>query len=62
MLSLGYSEYVTQGGDWGYFVRCCTFLTAAETNKWHLPAQLTRVAASQYGPQHVKAYHTNFPL
>jgi len=33
MSSLGYSEYVTQGGDWGYFVRCCTFLIAAETDK-----------------------------
>jgi len=33
MLSLGYSEYVTQGGDWGYFVRCCTFLIAAETDE-----------------------------
>jgi len=21
MLSLGYSEYVTQGGDWGHLVR-----------------------------------------
>jgi len=42
MLSLGYSEYVTQGGDWGYF--------------------LTRITASQYGPKHVKAYHTNLPL
>jgi len=42
MLSLGYSEYVTQGGDWGYF--------------------LTRITASLYGPKHVKAYHTNFPV
>ncbi|KAI9512130.1 alpha/beta-hydrolase [Russula earlei] len=41
MLSLGYTEYVTQGGDWGQFV--------------------TRVMASQYGPKHVKAAHTNFP-
>jgi len=42
MLSLGYSEYVTQGGDWGHV--------------------LTRVLASQYGPQHVKASHTNMPI
>jgi len=42
MVSLGYSEYVTQGGDWGHF--------------------LTHVLASQYGPQNVKASHTNFPL
>ncbi|KAN0114034.1 Alpha/Beta hydrolase fold [Russula decolorans] len=41
MLSLGYSEYVTQGGDWGRL--------------------LTRVLAFRYGPQHVKASHTNFP-
>ena len=27
MLSLGYSEYVTQGGDWGYAVRFVVFLT-----------------------------------
>ena len=33
MLSLGYSEYVTQGGDWGYFVRCYTFLITAETDQ-----------------------------
>jgi len=42
MLSLGYSEYVTQGGDWGH--------------------ALTRALASQYGPQHVKASHTNLPI
>jgi len=42
MLSLGYSEYVTQAGDWGHF--------------------LTRVCSSQYGHQHVKATHTNFPM
>ncbi|KAH9979829.1 alpha/beta-hydrolase [Russula compacta] len=41
MVSLGYSEYVTQGGDWGHW--------------------LTRVLAALYGPQHVKASHTNFP-
>lgn len=29
MVSLGYSEYVTQGGDWGHWVRFCTFLTLA---------------------------------
>ncbi|KAI0259500.1 alpha beta-hydrolase [Gloeopeniophorella convolvens] len=42
MLSLGYSEYVTQGGDWGHI--------------------LTRILASLYGPEHVKASHTNLPL
>ncbi|TRM65405.1 Alpha/Beta hydrolase protein [Schizophyllum amplum] len=41
MLSLGYNEYVTQGGDWGY--------------------RVTRRMASTYGPEHVKAWHTNFP-
>jgi len=33
MLSLGYSEYVTQGGDWGYFVRYFIFAIAAETDE-----------------------------
>ncbi|KAH8982021.1 Alpha/Beta hydrolase protein [Lactarius akahatsu] len=42
MISLGYTEYVTQGGDWGHF--------------------LTLTAASLYGPKHVKASHTNFPV
>jgi pimeloyl-ACP methyl ester carboxylesterase len=42
MISLGYSEYVTQGGDWGN--------------------PLTLTTASKYGPQHVKACHTNMPL
>jgi len=41
MISLGYSEYVTQGGDWGHV--------------------LTMTMASKYGPQHVKASHTNMP-
>ena len=27
MISLGYSEYVTQGGDWGHAVRFCPLLT-----------------------------------
>ncbi|KAK7045805.1 hypothetical protein VNI00_007208 [Paramarasmius palmivorus] len=42
MQSLGYSEYVTQGGDWGAFI--------------------TRVMASAYGGQHVKAWHSNMPV
>ncbi|KAH9035746.1 alpha/beta-hydrolase [Lactarius pseudohatsudake] len=42
MISLGYTEYVTQGGDWGHI--------------------LTLTAASLYGPKHVKASHTNFPI
>ncbi|RDB18920.1 putative epoxide hydrolase [Hypsizygus marmoreus] len=42
MLALGYSEYVTQGGDWGFLI--------------------TRKMANVYGPKHVKAWHTNFPL
>ncbi|KAH9018196.1 alpha/beta-hydrolase [Lactarius deliciosus] len=42
MISLGYSEYVTQGGDWGHV--------------------LTLAAASKYGPEHVKASHTNMPI
>ncbi|KAI9450496.1 alpha/beta-hydrolase [Russula earlei] len=42
MISLGYTEFVTQGGDWGHMV--------------------TLTAASQYGPKHVKASHTNLPI
>jgi hypothetical protein len=34
MLSLGYSEYVTQGGDWGHVVRFCTLLTLADETRW----------------------------
>ena len=34
MLSLGYSEYVTQAGDWGHFVRhWAHYHSTAETNK-----------------------------
>ncbi|KAL4249282.1 peptidase S33 family protein [Abortiporus biennis] len=42
MVSLGYTEYVTQGGDWGFAI--------------------TQFLASLYGPKHVKAWHTNFPV
>ncbi|KAI0300704.1 alpha/beta-hydrolase [Multifurca ochricompacta] len=42
MISLGYTKYVTQGGDWGHV--------------------LTLTTASKYGPHHVKASHTNFPM
>jgi hypothetical protein len=31
MLSLGYSEYVTQGGDWGHVVRFCALILGGET-------------------------------
>ena len=31
MLSLGYSEYVTQGGDWGHVVRFCALIFVHET-------------------------------
>ncbi|KAJ7617140.1 Alpha/Beta hydrolase protein [Roridomyces roridus] len=40
MLALGYNEYVTQGGDWGY--------------------PITRRIAHLYGPEHSKAWHSNF--
>jgi hypothetical protein len=30
MVSLGYTEYVTQGGDWGHFVRRYAFLTETD--------------------------------
>ncbi|KAI9435081.1 Alpha/Beta hydrolase protein [Lactarius indigo] len=42
MVSLGYNEYVTQGGNWGHI--------------------LTLTTASIYGPKHVKASHTSFPI
>ncbi|KAG5716130.1 Epoxide hydrolase 1 [Termitomyces sp. T112] len=42
MLALGYDQYVTQGGDWGFFI--------------------TRRMAKLYGPQFIKAWHTNFPI
>ncbi|KAG6847803.1 hypothetical protein H0H93_005897 [Arthromyces matolae] len=42
MISLGYHEYVTQGGDFGFVI--------------------TRKMAEKYGPKHVKAWHTNFPI
>nr|VWO97451.1 BTP domain-containing protein [Ganoderma boninense] len=42
MLSLGYSEYVYQGGDWGHILGTHT--------------------VHQYGPKHVKAWHTNTPF
>ena len=32
MLSLGYSEYVTQGGDWGHIVCFCALTLVDETN------------------------------
>jgi hypothetical protein len=32
MLSLGYSEYVSQGGDWGHIVRFCTLFTLVDEN------------------------------
>ena len=31
MLSLGYSEYVTQGGDWGHVVSYCALVLVGET-------------------------------
>jgi hypothetical protein len=38
MLSLGYSEYVTQGGDWGHMVRFCGLLTLVnETGQLSYP-------------------------
>ncbi|KAJ7644656.1 Alpha/Beta hydrolase protein [Roridomyces roridus] len=42
MLALGYDQYVTQGGDWGFAI--------------------TRKIAHLYGPEHSKAWHTNFPV
>ena len=33
MLSLGYSEYVTQGGDWGHLVRFSALTLVDETEQ-----------------------------
>jgi hypothetical protein len=32
MSSLGYSEYVTQGGDWGHIVCFCALTLVDETD------------------------------
>ena len=61
MLSLGYSEYVTQGGDWGHVVRLPALPPLLMRPNSSTTFQLTRFMAFQYGPQHVKASHTNFP-
>ncbi|KAI0259497.1 alpha/beta-hydrolase [Gloeopeniophorella convolvens] len=58
MISLGYKEYVTQGGDWGYYVRLCSLFESSCT---HGRDQITRMLAAHHGPQNVKASHTNFP-
>ena len=34
MLSLGYSEYVTQGGDWGRLVRFLTLPPFVNATEW----------------------------
>ena len=34
MLSLGYSEYVTQGGDWGHVVRVCYLLILVDETRY----------------------------
>ncbi|KAI9464700.1 Alpha/Beta hydrolase protein [Boletus coccyginus] len=47
MLSLGYDEYVTQGGDLGYFST--------------QPFQITRHMAIEYGGKNDKAWHTTMP-
>lgn len=61
MLSLGYSEYVTQGGDWGRLVRIPALPPLLMRPDNSSTFQLTRILAFRYGPQHVKASHTNFP-
>ncbi|KAI0079171.1 alpha/beta-hydrolase [Panus rudis PR-1116 ss-1] len=50
MLALGYSEYVTQGGDWGYFItrKLQTMYGGTHVKAWHAnfspvkPPQLTK--------------------
>ncbi|KAG6919621.1 hypothetical protein DXG01_003485 [Tephrocybe rancida] len=51
---------VTQGGDWGFFV--CAFSFVSFMRKLRVPTrQITRRMANLYGPEHIKAWHTNFP-
>ena len=59
MLALGYSEYVTQGGDWGSIVSysfTCVNGHLLKTNK------VTRVISALYGKTHAKAWHTNVAM
>lgn len=65
MLSLGYHEYVVQGGDWGSLVGQFQELFTMST-ELKSPcigsSQITRHMAVRYGPKHVKAWHTNYPV
>lgn len=55
MLQLGYAEYVTQGGDWGFRVRTLSLFRVCGTES----PQITRMVRSRYGPQHCKASQLN---
>ncbi|KAF8555650.1 alpha/beta-hydrolase [Imleria badia] len=59
MLSLGYSEYVTQGGDWGHVVCSHGHLVRCRVTQLF---QVTRHMAAEYGGKYDKAWHTNMPL
>lgn len=65
MIALGYNEYVTQGGDWGYIVRFEKFPRPMPSARILLTlywSQVTRKIANDYGGKHSMAWHTNFPL
>jgi hypothetical protein len=46
MVSLGYSEYVTQGGDWGHYVRYCAVSLPRLTGTSN---DLTRLVDTSHG-------------
>lgn len=65
MLALGYQEYVVQGGDWGNLVSLMILGRRPKTLLIRLLVwygQITRIMAKNYGPEHVKAWHTNMPM
>jgi len=59
MLALGYGQYVTQGGDWGFlitrFVSCPSFKKLPKIT-------ISSRALGHLYPSHVKALHTNWAL
>ncbi|KAE9397559.1 alpha/beta-hydrolase [Gymnopus androsaceus JB14] len=60
MLSLGYDEYVTQGGDWGSHVHF-KFSRYHSFSYHQSRVQITRHMAHKYGGKHCKAWHSNYP-
>ncbi|KAI0373866.1 alpha/beta-hydrolase [Pilatotrama ljubarskyi] len=60
MLSLGYHEYVYQGGDWGHIVRVFRRLSGRLLGPD--VSQLGVHAVNHYGHKHIKAWHSNMPI